>query len=155
IPKGRSVHHAYPSGTGRTRGSGEVRDGARVSALHPGGILDVLGNPGSSKQPNYISAEARAAALALLAGGAWVPRSWFVSKTRHFSHQLPTFGEVLGLAESDLGAFICLPTDSTPEIAPDEALAAGGLSKHNAVIEAVRAWRAERRLGEMIREQKE
>lgn len=115
----------------------------------------MLGNPGSSKSADWIAPAALAAARDLLDGGCWVPRSWFVGKMRGFGHQLPTLGEVLGLAESDLGAFICLPTDSTPEVAPDEALVASGVPKRSAPMLAIRAWHEERRLGEMLKQQKE
>lgn len=113
----------------------------------------MAGNPSCQKQPNLITVEAREAAEVLLHGGAWVPRSWFVAKMRPYGHAITMLGDALGLAESDYGAFVCLPDDSTPETAPDEALAAAGVPKRSAPILAIRTWYEERRLGEMIRAQ--
>ena len=79
----------------------------------------------------------------LLTGGRWIPRCIVEEILAKHRIQLPTAGEGLRLAESDLGAFLCTPAPETPLEAPDEALAAsdGELAKGTVIRQAVREWR--------------
>jgi len=79
----------------------------------------------------------------LLTGGRWIPRCIVEEVLTKHRIQLPTAGEGLGLAESDLGAFVCIPTPETPLEAPDEVLAAsdGELAKGTVIRQAVSEWR--------------
>lgn len=82
-----------------------------------------------------------AALRRLLAGGRWVPRLAVQALLKVDNCSLSPVGETLKLAESDYGTFLCLPTDETPLVAPDELLVRRGVAPRTARVQSVAAWR--------------
>lgn len=70
---------------------------------------------------NDIPAAARREFDRLLSGGCWVKTRDFIAACRRHGLTFGHAAEVLQIAESDYGGFVCLPGPRTPLCAPDEA----------------------------------
>jgi hypothetical protein len=74
--------------------------------------------------------------------GRWVPRRAVESILEIDTASLCAAGESMKMGESDFGTFLCLPTDETPLVAPDELLVQRGVPPRTARAKSVDAWRA-------------